>query len=184
MELSDEKLMSLFRSNGDDALFTVIYERYFNALCRFLAWLLDEPEQAADLAQNILLRVYQRPHLFDPKRNFKVWLFSIAKIDWKNHLRNEATKQRHSQSAVRHWQQLESSHPRDEHQAQLQLIRQAIQQLSEQHREVVILKYTRNLSIAEISEVLQCSTGTVKSRLFYALRQLRKFKSVTENVKL
>ncbi|MEL6658951.1 MAG: RNA polymerase sigma factor [Bacteroidota bacterium] len=184
MELSDEKLMSLFRSSGDDDIFTVIYERYFGALCRFLAWQLDEPEHAADLAQNILLRVYQRPQLFDPKRNFKVWLYSIAKNDWKNHLRNKATQQRHSKSAVQHWQQIGTAVPNPNYQPQLQQIHQAMQLLSEQHREVILLKYTHNLSMVEISEVLQCSTGTVKSRLYYALKQLRKFNAVNEKLKL
>ena len=184
MELSDEKLMSLFRSSGDPAQFTVLYERYFSALCRFLAWQLEDPEQAADLAQNILLRIYQRPQLFDPSRNFKVWLFSIAKNQWKNHLRDKATRKKHSHSAAQHWQQLKVVDTGGGQTEQLQLVRQAMQELSEQHREVILLKYTHNLSIPEISEVLSCSAGTVKSRLFYALRQLRKIKDSTAKVKL
>ena len=49
----------------------------------------------------------------------------------------------------------------------------AIGQLSEIHREMIILKYSNNLTIKEISQVLACSEGTVKSRLYYAINNLK-----------
>ena len=49
---------------------------------------------------------------------------------------------------------------------------EALKHLSETHREVFVLRYQEELSIKEISEIMTCSEGTVKSRIFYALRKL------------
>ena len=49
---------------------------------------------------------------------------------------------------------------------------QALELLSSVHREAFVLRYQEDLTIREISEVMQCSEGTVKSRIFYALRKL------------
>ena len=52
-------------------------------------------------------------------------------------------------------------------------VQRAMAALSEIQKEVFLLKYNSNLTIAEISEICQCSEGTVKSRLFYAMKILR-----------
>ena len=54
-----------------------------------------------------------------------------------------------------------------------QAVQKAIAQLSESHREVIVLKYSENLTIKEMSQILDCSEGTIKSRLYYALSHLR-----------
>ena len=55
-------------------------------------------------------------------------------------------------------------------------IRSAIDELEEPHRQVVLLRFFEEASLAEMAGVLGCSEGTVKSRLHYALDKLRKMK--------
>jgi RNA polymerase sigma-70 factor (ECF subfamily) len=59
---------------------------------------------------------------------------------------------------------------------------QAVDDLDDKHRLVVILRYVHDLSTAEIADALDISQGTVHSRLFYARRQLQKWLSFLEEV--
>ncbi len=63
--------------------------------------------------------------------------------------------------------------PGDANWADFQDIRSALQRLSEEHRTVVVLRYLEDLTVDEVSQIIGVPEGTVKSRLHYALRQLR-----------
>ena len=142
-----------------------------------MAWLTGDVARGKDLAQNILVKIYDKPHLYNPSRSFKTWLFSIARNNFKNEIRNEITRARHLKAGGSF---LHSSLPEEEEPlVKKEILAQAMQQLGENHREVIILKYSNNLSIQEIGEILGCSEGTVKSRLFYAIRKLRNFITIT-----
>ncbi len=72
--------------------------------------------------------------------------------------------------------------PGDVNWADFQDIRSALQQLSEEHRTVVVLRYLEDLTVDEVSRILGVPEGTVKSRLHYALRQLRTGLGVSKRV--
>lgn len=172
---SDEDIIKLFTKEGNDDVFKVIYKKYFPILSKYLAWLSSDYEMGRDGAQNILLKVYQNPQQFDGNRNFKVWLFSIANNQWKNELRGKAIRTREKESIKYQLTVVEDEVDPSESDKKKQLLKLGLSQLSENHREVFVLKYSNNLSIKEISEACSCSEGTVKSRLFYAMKQLKEF---------
>jgi len=172
--ISDEKLMNLYIKTKRSEIFTTIYRRNFKTLTKYLFWLCGDLEAAKDITQNIFMKVYNKPQLFDPSKNFKVWMFSIAKNDWKNYLRQRANQtkvltnvKKISLPSITVDEQLFNED-------RFRKVRSAIDKLSENHKEAVILKYSNNLTIKEIATVLNCSEGTVKSRLFYALKNLKK----------
>jgi len=171
---SDADVMTSFIRDRDPGVFSIIYKRHFDDLGRYLFWLTGNSELAKDITQDIFFKVYDSPELFDPSKSFKVWLFSIAKNRWKNHLRQ-------SSNQLKLLKKIADSHVSSVlindtavNDKKIKKIRNAMNQLSEQHRDVVTLKYSNNLSINEISEILNCSEGTVKSRLYYALKNLQK----------
>lgn len=167
---SDEELMRQFSLSRSDEYFSELYQRYFVSLAKYLSWLCGNKDQGQDIAQSIMLKIYQNPLLFDSSRNFKVWLFSISKNQWKNEIRDEAVRKKHLESL----RIVEENEPEQiDHKEKLSLLEAALSKLSESHREVFILKYSNNLSIKEISKVCALSEGTVKSRLFYALKNLK-----------
>lgn len=171
MQLTDEELMNAFASRGKDDAFSKLYEKYFPLLSKYMGWLANNMDQGKDIAQNVLLKVYQNPASFDASRNFKVWIFSMAKNLWKNELRSEAIQKVHNEQIL-YQSQLEEE-PMSEDDNKKAFLKKELTKLSENHKEVFILKYSNNLTIKEISEVCACSEGTVKSRLFYALKQLK-----------
>jgi RNA polymerase sigma-70 factor, ECF subfamily len=130
----------------------------------------DERE-AEEIVQETLIRAWRKQDQYDPGRGSeRAWLFGIARnvaIDRhrrQRHLRTvpagdvpEAVDDAEVGRAV------ETSHVRD-----------ALWSLSDAHRAVVVETYYRGRTVAEAAEVLQIPQGTVKSRLYHALRALRR----------
>lgn len=173
--LEDEELVTLFVNSQDEKAFSCLYQRYFLSLTKYLGWLINDRNQAKDIVQNIFLKIYQSPTLFDTSRHFKTWLFVIAKNQWKNELRSQINREKHSKILA--LQPQDTAETKEDN--RLKNLSKALEQLSESHKEVFVLKYSNGLTIREISQVLSCSEGTVKSRLFYALR---KTKEVLQNI--
>jgi len=172
--ISDEKLMRLYSSSRRPEIFSKIYKRNFKSLLKYLLWLCGDSEAAKDITQNIFIKIYNKPHLFDASKNFKVWLFSIAKNDWKNYIRRQSNQSKLmtevkniNMPSIKIDEQFFSED-------KFRKVKSAIDLLSESHKEAIILKYSNNLTIKEIAGILNCSEGTVKSRLFYALKKLKK----------
>lgn len=165
--------MELFIGDRQPIFFTILYNRYFVSLCKYIKWLMGDLSKSEDIAQNILLKIYSRPELFNPNQSFKPWLFTMARNHWKNDIRHKTTQVKHL-ALYKSITDTSDIHFNSNQKEQLSNIQEAIEQLSETHKEVIVLKYSNNLTIPEISSVLDCSQGTVKSRLFYALKHLRK----------
>lgn len=168
--LSDEELFNLFALKGDSSAYEKIYSRYFSVLAKYAAWSLEDSESAKDLVQSILLKLYEKPELFDSSQSLKVWLFSVLKNRIKNEWRNKNTRQKILDKIP--FENTENEEEPDRNH-QFQKIQSAINHLSEKHKEIFLLKYSSNLTIPEISESMNISVGTVKSRLFYSVRAIR-----------
>lgn len=176
--MTDEELMQHYQSNKNVQAFERIYDRHFISLTKYLFWLSGETERSKDLAQNIFVKVLNNPGLFDSSKNFKVWLFVIAKNAWKNEIRDRSRRLKLEKNIS----QQNSSDPKrkldDLSKQRLLEVNSAIAELSDAHKEVIALKYTNNFTIEEIAEILNCSKGTVKSRLFYAIKNIKKYTGV------
>ena len=166
--------MQQFISSRKREDFSVIYQRNHQELFRFIRWLSGDRELAEDITQNVFLKVFCKPQLFDPNKSLKVWLFSIAKNHWKNELRKRGVAKLHQENTPESDESEQVFHAvSSDTPSETTRLNQAMNSLSSAQREVVVLKYTNNLSIAEIAAFLNCSEGTVKSRLFYALKNLK-----------
>lgn len=165
--------MRLYADTKSPEVFAIIYQRYFISLSKYLNWLIGDIEQAKDIAQNIFIKIHNKPSLFDANGNFRVWLFIIAKNQWKNVLRNKTLrKKKHNEFSTSFRPEENEKLPDDVNLKKIRL-NKAMEGLSDNHREIIVLKYSNNLSLKEIAGVLNCSEGTVKSRLFYALNNLK-----------
>ena len=174
--MTDEQLMEQFIKLQNEQAYTVLYQKYFTEVCRYITWLLRDKDSAQDVVQSVFVKIYQNPEAFKTENNFKVWLFTIAKNAWRNELRaNGVRKQNHEQLQF----YAENSEEAD-HSERLNKIDVALKELSQEHREVFVLKYSNNLSLQEVADVCNCSLGTVKSRLFYALKNMRELVKTKE----
>lgn len=161
---------------GREEAFNVLYERYGTKLYTYF-WraLAQEKEVAEDFTQQLFLKLIEQRASYDARRTFSTWLYTIASNMVKNEYRRRS---RLTKNVSRYFQ--EDTHfeipslsqlDTEYHQAQLN---KAMNQLAEKHRQVFLLRYQEEMSVKAISEVVGCPEGTVKSRLFYAVKYLAK----------
>ena len=154
-------------------------EKLFHYLCRSL----QNEEDAADLAQEIFVRVYQHRNKFDASKKFSTWLYAIA----SNLVRDSYRwRKRHPQvsldvpiDATRNdfGESLPDGRPSASESAQTneraETVRRGVAALPERWRVPLILSEYEEKSHAEIGEILRCSTKAVEMRIAKARQKLR-----------
>jgi len=171
---SDEELMLAIRQ-GEKTAFNELYQRYSGKLYGYILKLLWYNEvRAQDLLQDLFAKIITQPHLFDTNRSFKTWVYTIASNLCKNEFKRNEVRKNTSNGLDNHYH---LSGADDVAQTVTdwefkEALDQELIKLDDKHREVFILKHMDGLSIKEISEILGINEGTVKSRLFYAIKKL------------
>jgi len=172
----DEELMKRY-VRGDQSAFEEIYNRYSRRILHFMFKMLNNDEELAqDLLQDLFMKIVERPGMFDTTRNFKSWIFTVA----ANQCRNEFRKRNYVQleaddtltnEAADSYKQLIAQIDKEVFRKQLKI---ELNRLSRDHKTVFILRIKEEFSIKQIAEIMDCSEGTVKSRIFYCLQTLSK----------
>ena len=137
------------------------------ALQRFARTLTGAPERADDLVQDCLERAIRKKSLFRKPSNPRAWLFKIM----HNLRRNQVVKVQPTADV----EALESvaEAPRQDSAMELTDVRTAMQMLSKEHQEILMLVAVEGLSYAEAAEILNVQKGTIMSRLGRARDHLR-----------
>jgi RNA polymerase sigma-70 factor, ECF subfamily len=153
-----------------------VWRRHGDALLRFALKLTrGDRQRAEDIVQETMLRAWRHPEVIGCGDSpIRAWLFTVTRhvaIDmWRARCRAEETIE-----------DRETDWPdpveRIEQVVTALAVRAAVARLTQQHREVIVGMYFRGQSSAEIAEALQIPLGTVKSRTYYGLRQLRRLLS-------
>lgn len=163
-----------FIARGKEGAFRQLYRRYAEKMYRyFYRMLYHHAGDAEDFTQELFTKIIEHPQAFDTHRKFSTWLFALAGNMVKNEYRR---RERLSRNLARQSSsQLHSPDCLIEH-LDLPVVRKyltrAIQSLDEPHKQCFLLRFEAHLSIKEISEVLNCPEGTVKSRLHYTIQKL------------
>jgi RNA polymerase sigma-70 factor (ECF subfamily) len=172
--LSDEDLM-VDVCNGVEAAVKELYRRYSNRLLFFFFRMLrGNEEKSQDFLQDIFLKIVEKPHHFNANMNFSTWLFSVASNMCKNEYRrlrvrevvyNESNMDNHSTEAIDHEGNIDSA-------SLEKAIHDELMRMDADRRSTFLLRYQENYSIDEISQIMNCAAGTIKSRLFYTTKEL------------
>ncbi|WP_051580326.1 sigma-70 family RNA polymerase sigma factor [Pseudonocardia acaciae] len=160
------------RSEGaDEALLRALYEQHGAAVLAYATRLTRDPVAAQDVLQETLIRAWRHPEALASDRGpIRPWLLTVAaRIVVDRARRARARPQEVHQPAA---EPAEYNDPVDRLVESIPLY-QAVRNLSEPHRSVVIEVYFRGRTISEAAQTLGTPEGTVKSRLFSALRTLR-----------
>ena len=173
--LSDADLILQVQAGSLDAL-GVLYDRHRQLVFRTVLAITGDSDVASDLLQDVYLRLYRFIDRVDTSRPLEPWLYRMSTnlaYTWMK--RNK--KWMHPLEDMAEW--LGSSgkntpHDLVERQDELDQIQVALAGLSLSQRVVVVLYYLNDLSLQEISEILEIPIGTVKSRLHYGRQALKK----------
>ena len=176
---SDEQLMLLFQGGNEDAYIELV-NRYKDKLINFIFNYLGDQESSEDVVQETMIRLYQKKHYYKEIAKFSTWLYTIAKNLANTELRKR--KQRKitllSQfTADDKTYDLPSNDPELGQGIQTdivnKIIRNAVDQLSEKFKVVIVLRDIQGISYEDISEIINVPIGTVKSRINRARLQLQ-----------
>jgi RNA polymerase sigma-70 factor, ECF subfamily len=169
---ADEVLMEELKAGNPQAFDLIIY-RYEKTLLNYLYRWMGNFHQSEDLCQEVFLRVYKSAMKFNSEQKFSSWLYRIA----NNLCIDEYRKNKNVIKVDIEDIELPSSENIEEKVEKNEIeekVKKAVMSLPQDHRTVLILKHYQGLSYNEISEILGCPLGTVKSRIHYALIELRK----------
>lgn len=169
---SDEELVREFqqaRTGRRQKAFDHLYLRYAQPLTEYFFFALNRDyEEARDFVQDLFLKLLESPEKFNPDRRFKPWIYRVASNMCKNEFRRKEviTKYREHASYI-------SPVSYETNAGDLRL-RDGINRMTHEKRSLIILRFKLNFSIKEIADIYACPEGTVKSRLFYAVKELSK----------
>lgn len=168
---ADQRLIALVRDRDRHA-FEELYRKYQTRLARFVGNLIRHPQIVEEVLDDTLMVVWERAADFKGESKLSTWIFAIAYRKAMKAIR------RYDAPIEDHEAENRASHeasPEDAFgQARLhRLLRNAMNELSPDHRGVVELTYFQDLSYREIAEIMNCPVDTVKTRMFYARRQLK-----------
>jgi RNA polymerase sigma factor (sigma-70 family) len=169
---SDLELIA-FVGEGDVEAFRELYRKYQTRLGRFLSQIVRQPQIVEEVLDDTLMVVWQRASDFKGESKLSTWIFAIAYRKAMKALRRyDAPLEDHD---AENRLSPDASPEEAFGQARLRgLLRGAMANLSPDHRAVVELTYFQDLNYREIAEIMDCPVDTVKTRMFYARRQLRR----------
>lgn len=174
--MTDEQLV-IALAGGDKRAFDLLYERYAAALLSYFTRMLwNDREKAEDFIHDLFTKLIHRPELFDTTRSFKTWIYSVANNMCKNEYKKKEVRKTSAQPIPEF--ALVSSIGQTENEVDQQLLTEAfdtaLAHIDAKHKEVFEMRHLDGFSIKEIAATLAINEGTVKSRLFYATKQLAK----------
>jgi RNA polymerase sigma-70 factor (ECF subfamily) len=169
---SDQDIVELLRSGQEAAAFELVMERYEQKVYRLCCSLLRNADEAADAAQESLVRVWRALPKFDARAALSTWIYTITRNRCLTAIERRRDLESLSDDAVA----LEAEGaapgaPVDDHEAPCQL-RELVAELPERYRQVLTLYYYQERSVTEAAQMLGQPEGTVKTNLFRARAML------------
>jgi RNA polymerase sigma-70 factor, ECF subfamily len=185
-EPDDRELVSAAQ-RGDREAFRLLFERYQRRAYGLAFGVVRNPDDAMDVVQDAFIKAHRYLDKFEGTSSFFTWLYRIVMNLAIDHLRKHRRRQ-----AVDFTDVSVNEHVQVAEEALLPRIlggnpgralqdkeirgriEQALGELSENHRAVLVMREVEGLSYEEMAEVMSCSKGTIMSRLFHARRNMQR----------
>ena len=177
MELTDWELVQKCQA-GEMSAFQELVSRYHQKVYTVILGLLGNREDALDVAQETFFRAFRKIRTFQGGSSFYTWLYRIAvnlSIDAQRRQKRNPLDFRETMDGVLEAQNEFANDPlADAQNKELgTMLLRAINDLTPEHKAVIVLRTIEGLSYKDIGQILGCSEGTVMSRLHYARKKLQ-----------
>jgi RNA polymerase sigma factor (sigma-70 family) len=174
-----DNLLMLKVRDGDVGKFSFLFERHHRVLFNFFLRLTGNRDLSEDLVQEVFLRMLKYRHTFRPDSQFSAWMYHVARNAQVDHFRKHKHEgvldqgQNDEEGSVAEPVSADLT-PEENFKKQQEacLVRRALARLSADKQEVLILSRYQGLKYEEIATILGCDVGTVKGRVFRAMRDL------------
>jgi RNA polymerase sigma-70 factor (ECF subfamily) len=170
--LTDEQLIKIYQSNeGNKAqvAFGHLYNRYAKLMLNYFYFSLHyDHNKAQDFVQDLFVKILEKHHTFNNDKSFKAWIYRIATNMCNNEFRNNNVIRKYHDH-IKSSAEIITLSPETEKD-----LRKCINDLNTEQCSLIVLRFKLKLSIKEIAQIYECPEGTIKSRLFYATKELSK----------
>ena len=173
-ELMEDGKVIVACQKGAHESFGILVRRYERELMGHALALLGNREDALDVVQETFVRAFRSIGGFQPGRKFYPWIYSILRNLCVDRFRQKAREEKR-QDAL--WKAEDLNPKFDEADERIQVLWNALGKLSQEDREIIVLKHLEGRKYQEISEILQIAPGTVMSRLYRARQKLKELVS-------
>lgn len=178
--MSDLELVNRAKK-GDSEAFSVLVQRYENKIYNLAYRLVGNHADAGDLAQETFIKLYHSIHTYRGDASFATWLYRVATNVCRDELRRQQRQKKISLDEMIEQPGFALSSDNEQEMPEEVLEKKELQEqmqsflleLSDEHRIVLIMREVQELSYEEIAAALDCSLGTVKSRLNRARQALK-----------
>lgn len=160
---------------GDFKKMGLLYERYNGQLYRFVFNMLRNREISEDMVQNIFLRMMRYPDGFKGFGEFRMWMYHIARNSIYDHLR-KVNRTPFTGDISDYEDKIGGTEATDgelEKKQEMEILRNALDRLSNENRELLILCRFQDLKYSEIASILNITEGAVKVRVHRAMNELK-----------
>lgn len=182
----DDELMRRVQQ-GDQAAFSVLVNRYYQALVRVAAGKLEDREQAEDTVQECFLAAYRARHTFNTQFAFRTWMWTIllnlCRRQYGRRRRWESIKRRLVEWGIRVWSPGGGIAERPLHTNQVddrEQLERLLRQISDVQADAIRLRFFGELTYNEIAQAMNCSLNTAKWRVKQGLTRLAALASASE----
>lgn len=167
---TDEELLPLLKTGGHGA-FEELYARYGQKMFSyFFRMLWKNRELAEDFTQDLFIKIINNAEAYIEGRSFSTWLYSIANNMCKNEYRKQEVRNTHGRL---HQATTISEAVNPDMRRFKEAVHHCTNELPEEKKALYILRFQENLSVPEISKIMNIPEGTIKSRLFYLLKEMK-----------
>jgi RNA polymerase sigma-70 factor (ECF subfamily) len=180
MDRTDNQLIRDYLQGEEEAL-QLLIKRYTSIVYNFVAQIVGRGQEAEDITQETFIKVWKNLKKFDINKKFKTWILQIAKNTAIDFLRQKklplVNLNPDDEETENFMEQLSDSTPLPFEnlvlQEQFAVVQNALQSLPEIYRLVLTMYYTKELTLAEVAEILGEPVETIKSRQRRGLAKLR-----------
>lgn len=182
---ADERQLVAACKAGDRTAFRILYERYQRRIYAVAFGYVRNQEDALDVVQEAFVKVHKHIERFEGQSSFYTWLYRITANACIDLLRKRRGKALEYDDAIRHdggpatQEVFRSLAPMGDpgqsvqNEEILRAVQAGLAELSEKHRMVIVMRELQGMSYAEIAKAMNCSKGTIMSRLFHARKNLQ-----------
>lgn len=175
--MSDETNLIDQALTGDRSAFTELVRLHQDRLFASMLHVTGSPDEAEDAVQDAFIRAFLKLHTFQRNSQFFTWLYRIAFNSTLSRRRRKRPNISLDQFREVSGVEFAGSTPTVDDQMlrgeEVELVRDALQMVSDPHREVLVLREMQDHSYEDIASILEISIGTVRSRLSRARASLK-----------
>ncbi|MFC1495401.1 RNA polymerase sigma factor [Thermodesulfobacteriota bacterium] len=171
-ELRQDHEIMLSVRDGNIQELGQLFDRYSKRLYNYFRLQIKDRLKSEDLVQNVFYNILRYRHTYKDSANFKAWMYTIARNEKINYFKKN--KSRYEDIDTELPNEKNNTPENDfEHKTDINHLNMALERLPDESRELIILSKFSELPYSRIAELTGCTEGTVKVRVYRAIKKLR-----------